>query len=87
MKYKIIVLISVFIILVSLVYINFGQLIGGGVVCDPGENYEDCIKNSPTYAIDGFTYGEFLPYQHYLLLIIPAVLGIVIWKMYKRLRK
>ena len=77
MKYKIILIVSIFIILMSILYIDFSQPIGGPI-CDPDENLEDCLKNSPTYSMDGFTYEEFLPYQHFLVLIIPVSV-IVVW--------
>ena len=78
MNYKIIVIVGVFVILMSILYINFGQLIGGGPVCDSDENLEECLKNSPTYSIDGFPYTEFVFYQDFLFLIIPASV-IIVW--------
>ena len=77
MKIKIILIVFVFIILISIYYINPSQPIGGPV-CDSDENLEECLKNSPTYSIDGFSYTEFLPYQHFLFLIIPVSV-IIIW--------
>ena len=51
----------------------------GGVICDPDISESECIKNAPTYSIDGISLIELVPFIPLFVVITVSILIIVLY--------